>query len=149
MFYTEIANDVFTRKEIVDRIPLGRETSPLIPGISGTEAADCFFTYGDCGYAMVLFDLIRVSESGIEVIDLGGIEMTGSPAPGRSGNEAEEQEKAERYAELYPVIRDMISGAAEEDRERIGEFRKLISFHCAGIPEDLIDRWFPEYTLGR
>lgn len=149
MLYSEIAENVFEREEVEDRIPEGRETSPLIPGSSGTGAADCFFTFGDCGYAMVLFDLIRVSESGIEVIPLGGIEMTGSPAPGRSGNEAEEQEKAERYAELYPVIRDMISGAAEEDRERIGEFRKLISFHCSGIPEDLIDRWFPEYTLGR
>ena len=146
MLYSEAAKNVFTRKEIVDRIPLGRETSPLIPGRSGAEAADCFFTYGDCGYARILFDLIKASESSMEVIDLGGIEMTGSPAPVKSGNEAAQQEKAERYAELYPVIRYMISGAAEKDGERIREFRKLITFHCPGIPEELIDEWFPEYT---
>ena len=146
MLYSEIAEDVFEREEIEDRIPEGRKTSPLIPGKSGSGAADCFFTYGDCGDAIMLFDLIKVSEGGIEIIDLSGTEMTGSPAPAKSGNEAEEQEKAERYAQLYPMIRDMISGAANEDRERIGEFRKLISFHCAGIPENLIDRWFPEYT---
>ena len=134
MLYSEIAEDVFEREEIEDRIPEGRKISPLIPGKSGSGAADC------------LFDLIKVSEGGIEIIDLSGTEMTGSPTPAKSGNEAEEQEKAERYAQLYPMIRDMISGVAKEDRERIGEFRKLISFHCAGIPEDLIDRWFPEYT---
>ncbi len=139
MRYTEIADNIYEREDLISLIPEGRKTTPLLPGILDGTAADCLITYAKNEKGEIeLYHIARVSGEKAEIID-----CRNEKAAISSG---QSEKNPQRFAELYPIVREMIAKReiTEKDKRIVMEFLRLFEAQCE-ISMESVQKWFEEY----